>query len=140
MLEICSLSVLESYMKNCLYMFLCMAVKQRYGRRRRDLELRLYTWTTSEACLVLGGWIVSNAWIREFSGVKKRIDERTDEDVLQWFGHEERMERDRIAKRIYVGEWAGSRSDYVLRGEKEQIETRVAELDENYPTPTLSFS
>ena len=72
--------------------------------------------------------------------MKKRIDERTDEDVLQWFGHEERMERDRIAKRIYVGEWAGSRSDYVLRGEKEQIETRVAELDENYPTPTLSFS
>ena len=28
-----------------------------YGRRRRYLGLGLYIWTTSEACLVLGGWI-----------------------------------------------------------------------------------
>ena len=34
-------------------------VRQCYGRRRRDLVLRLYRWTTSEACLVLGGWIES---------------------------------------------------------------------------------
>ena len=27
-----------------------------------------------------------------------------------WFGHVERMERDRITKRIYVGEYAGSSS------------------------------
>ena len=35
-----------------------------------------------------------------------------DEDVLQWFGHVERMENDRIkiATRVYVGECAGSRS------------------------------
>ena len=37
-------------------------------------------------------------------------DERVDEDVLQCFGHAERMENDRIAKRIYVGEGAGIRS------------------------------
>ena len=30
------------------------------------------------------------------------IDERTDEDVLGWFGHREKMENDRIAKRVYV--------------------------------------
>ena len=37
--------------------------------------------------------------------MKKGLDERIDEGVLQWFGHV-----DRIAKRFYVGECAGSRS------------------------------
>ena len=37
-----------------------------------------------------------------------RIDERIDEDVLHWFGHVERMENDKFAKRVYVGEYAGS--------------------------------
>ena len=46
--------------------------------------------------------------IRELCGVKKGLDERIDEDMLQWFGHLERMERDRIAKRVYVQEYAGS--------------------------------
>ena len=30
-----------------------------YGKRRRDLELGLYRWTTSEDCWVLGGCIGS---------------------------------------------------------------------------------
>ena len=47
--------------------------------------------------------------------MKKGLDERIDEGVLQWFGHVERMERDRIAKRDYVGECAGSRSVRRLR-------------------------
>ena len=38
------------------------------------------------------------------------MDERIDEGVLWWFGHVERMENDRIVKRTYVGEYAGSRS------------------------------
>ena len=29
-----------------------------------------------------------------------------DEGVLQWFPHVERMENERIAKRVYVGEFA----------------------------------
>ena len=37
------------------------------------------------------------------------MDERIDEGVLKWFGHVKRMENDRIAKRMYVGESAGSR-------------------------------
>ena len=45
---------------------------------------------------------VLNAWIREFRGVTKEVDERIDEGVLQWFSHLERMENDRIAKRVYV--------------------------------------
>ena len=42
--------------------------------------------------------------------MRKGLDERTDEGILRWFGHVERMERDRIAKRVYVGECAGNRS------------------------------
>ena len=33
--------------------------KQCFGKRRRDLELELYRWTTSEKGLVLGVWIES---------------------------------------------------------------------------------
>ena len=39
----------------------------------------------------------------------KRLD-KTIDVVLWWFGHVERMEEDRIAKRVYVGECVGSRS------------------------------
>ena len=40
----------------------------------------------------------------------KGVDERIEEDVLHWFSHVERMENDRTAKRLYVGEFAGSSS------------------------------
>ena len=42
--------------------------------------------------------------------MKKGLDERIDEGVFRWFVHVERMERDRVAKYIYVGEHAGNRS------------------------------
>ena len=101
MLGICSFSVLESCMKHCLYLFLCMAVRQCYGKRR-DLEFGLLRWTTSEDCWVSGGWIVPNAQIRELCS-EKGLDETIDKGALRWNGHVERMERDRIAKRVYVG-------------------------------------
>ena len=53
--------------------------------------------------------------------MKKGVDEKIDEGVLRWFGHVERMENDRIAKRVYVGECAGSRS--VGRPRKRWIDT-----------------
>ena len=40
----------------------------------------------------------------------KGVDKRIDEGVLRWLCHVERMESDRIAKRVYVGKCAGSRS------------------------------
>ena len=49
-----------------------------------------------------------NARISELCGVKKGLNEMIVECVLWWFGHVERMERDGIAKRVYVGECAGS--------------------------------
>ena len=58
---------------------------------------------------------VPNAWIRELCGVKKGLHERIDEGVLRWFGHLERMERYRSAKRVYVGGCASSRSVGLLR-------------------------
>ena len=53
--------------------------------------------------------------------VVEGVDEKIDESVLRWFGHVERMENDRIAKRVYVGECAGSRS--VGRPRKRWIDT-----------------
>ena len=51
----------------------------------------------------------------------KGLDERIAEGILKWFGHVERMERDRVEKRVYVGECAGSRS--VGRSRKRWIDT-----------------
>ena len=53
---------------------------------------------------------VPNVHIRESYRMTKGLDERIDEGVLRWFDHVEKMKNDRIAKRIYVGECAGSRS------------------------------
>ena len=44
----------------------------------------------------------------ELCRARKGLDERIDEGILWWFGHVERMERDRITKIEYVGECAGS--------------------------------
>ena len=64
---------------------------------------------------------VPNAGIRELRRMKKGLYERIDEDVLRWYSHVERMERDRIAKRVYIEECAGSRS--VDRPRKRLIDT-----------------
>ena len=64
---------------------------------------------------------IPNVWIREVCRMSKGVDERIDEGVLRWFGHVERMENDRIAKRSYVRECAGSRS--VGRLQKRCIDT-----------------
>ena len=64
---------------------------------------------------------VPNARIRELCRVKKYLDERIDAGVLRWFGHVEKMGNDRLAKRVYVGECAGSHS--VGRPRKRWIDT-----------------
>ena len=48
-------------------------------------------------------------------------DERIDEDVLRWFTYVERMENDRIDKRVYVGDYSGDRS--MGRPRKRWIDT-----------------
>ena len=64
---------------------------------------------------------IPNARIRGVCGVKKGLDGRIDEGVLRWFGHVVRMERDRTAKKVYVGECAGTHS--VDRPRKRWIDT-----------------
>ena len=51
----------------------------------------------------------------------KGVDKRIDEDVLWWYGHVERIQKERIAKRICVEDFAGSRS--VGRPRKRWINT-----------------
>ena len=58
---------------------------------------------------------VPNARIRKLCGVRKGLDERIDEEVLRWFGHVGRMERDRIVKRVYIIiQWVGHGRDGVI--------------------------
>ena len=55
--------------------------------------------------------------MRELCRVKKGLYERIDEGMLRWFGH---VERNMIAKRVYVGEcagiiqWVGRRRDGLI--------------------------
>ena len=42
--------------------------------------------------------------------VKKGVDAKIDEGIFRWFGHVDRIENDRKAKKIYVGECTRSRS------------------------------
>ena len=46
---------------------------------------------------------IPSARIRELCEVAKGVGERIDESVLRWFGHIERMENNRISKRVYIG-------------------------------------
>ena len=48
--------------------------------------------------------------IRQLCGGTKGVDKKIDEGVIRWLGHVERMENDRIAERVYLGECAGSSS------------------------------
>ena len=59
---------------------------------------------------------VPNARIRELCGMAKGVDERIEGEDLHWFIHVERMENDRIAKRLY----AGSRS--AGQPQKEEVD------------------
>ena len=43
---------------------------------------------------------VLNAQIRQLCRVMEGVNEKIDEDVLRWFAHVERMEKDRITKRL----------------------------------------
>ena len=45
---------------------------------------------------------ILNAQIMQLCGMTKGVDEKIDVGVHRWFGHVERMENNRIAKRVYV--------------------------------------
>ena len=68
---------------------------------------------------------VPNARIRQFCGVTKGLDEKIDEGVLRWFGHVERIENNRIAKRVYVGQCICSR----INAKKRNIMERTVKME-----------
>ena len=70
-------------MSNCSCLFLCRVVRQCYGKRKRGLELGLYSWTTLEVCWGIRRMdSVPNAPIRALCGVTKGLDERIDGSAM----------------------------------------------------------
>ena len=91
--------MLEICMKHCLYLFLCMAMlwKEKEKSRIRAVQMENLRGVLSIKRMDRA----PNLQICELYGAMKRVDE-IDEGVLRWFGHVKRIEKDRIAKRVYV--------------------------------------
>ena len=120
MLGICSLGVLESCVKNVpvlMYGSETMLWKEKERSRIRAVQMQNLRGLLDIRRMDK----VLEARVTGLCRVENGLDERIDEDVLRWFGHVERMERDRIAKRVNVGECAGSRS--VGKPRKKWIDT-----------------
>ena len=89
------------------FIFLGWRWRRRSWRRWKD-----DSWRQSGRCQICRGLVM--IWLVSEGGGR-----RIDEGVLRWFGHLERMENDRITKRVY--EYADSRS--VGRSWKRWIDT-----------------
>ena len=108
MLGICSLSVLVLY-ETLLVPVLMYGSETMLWKEKEKSRIRSVQMDNLRGLLGIRRMDrVHNTRKREFCGVKKGLNERIDEGVISWFGHVERMENDRFAKRIYVGECAGS--------------------------------
>ena len=81
MLVICSLSMLESWMRHCLCLFLWMTVGQLWREKER-FRVRAVQMDTLRRWLGIRRMDrIPNTRIRELSGVKKGLDERIDEGL-----------------------------------------------------------
>ena len=101
-------------MKHCMCLFLCMGVRQCYGKWRRDLELGVYRLQMDNLRGLLGIRRmdrVSNARIMELCGMKKGLDERIDEGVFRCFGHVERIAKECV---LVVVQWVGRGRDALI--------------------------
>ena len=52
---------------------------------------------------------VRNEEVRRRAGVERKLSGRVDQSVLRWFGHMERMDEERIAKRVMKSDVEGNR-------------------------------
>ena len=52
---------------------------------------------------------IRNAEVRMGAGIKKELTSKTDQRVLRWFGHAERMDEYRMASRVLMAEVSGLR-------------------------------
>ena len=52
---------------------------------------------------------VRNEEVRTRAGIEKELASRADQRVLRWFGHAERMDEYRMARRVLMAELSGGR-------------------------------
>ena len=52
---------------------------------------------------------VRNEEVRRRAGMERELASRADQRVLRWFGHVERMDDYRIARRVFMAEVSGGR-------------------------------
>ena len=52
---------------------------------------------------------VRNEEVRRRAGIEKELASRADQRVLRWFGHVERMDEHRMARRVMMAEVSGGR-------------------------------
>ena len=52
---------------------------------------------------------VRNEEVRRRAGIERELASRTDQRVLRWFGHVERMDDYRMARRVLMAEVSGVR-------------------------------
>ena len=55
----------------------------------------------------LAGDRVSNEEVRRRAGIERELASRSDQRVLRWFGHVERMDEYRMARRVLKAEVSG---------------------------------
>ena len=53
------------------------------------------------------GWSVTNEEVSRRAGIKMELASRADQRVLRWFGHMERMDEYRMARRVLMAEVTG---------------------------------
>ena len=51
--------------------------------------------------------------MRQRTGIERELASRADQRVLRWFGHVERMDEYRMARRVLMAEVSGERSERV---------------------------
>ena len=52
---------------------------------------------------------VSNEEVRRKAGIESELASRADQRVLRWFGHMERLDENRMARRVLMAEVIGGR-------------------------------
>ena len=52
-------------------------------------------------------WIVRNEEVRRRAGIERELASGADQRVLRWFGHVERMDDYRMARRVLMAEVSG---------------------------------
>ena len=54
-------------------------------------------------------WIVTNEEVHRRAGIEMELASRADQRVLRWFGHVERMDEYRTARKVLMAKVSGGR-------------------------------